>query len=170
MTSRSDIIVSVISLKRGKNMIIDSIENAKKYYSVHPEFKAVFEALAAFDAATPSGRTEIDGDRAFINLSSYVNKPEKDCKFESHAKYADIQFVVCGSEKIDLCDVSAAPVTEDRLENDDIAFYGNPDSFDTAFLTPGRFVVIFPGEAHRPCVAPDGKGVEVKKAVAKILM
>ena len=47
--------------------------------------------------------------------------------------------------------------------------FENTDKFSRADLTEGIFVVIFPGEAHKPCIAPDGKGVKVKKAVAKII-
>lgn len=150
-------------------MIIDSIKNAKLYYDVHPSFRKAFEALAAIDENTPDERITVDGDNIFINLSQYTNKNVKDCLFESHKKYIDIQFVIWGSEIIDVCDTAALKATDDRLETDDIAFYENTDTFSTAYLTEGFFTVLFPGEAHRPCVAPDGKGVKVRKAVAKII-
>ncbi len=150
-------------------MIIDSIKNAQKYYSVHPSFKAAFEALKAITEETPDEKITVDGDNIFINLSSYTNKNVDDCLFESHKKYIDIQFVLKGSEIIDVCDINGLNVTENRLETDDIAFYENTDTFNTAYLNAGEFVVLFPEEAHRPCVAPDGKGVKVRKAVAKII-
>lgn len=150
-------------------MIIDSIKNAQNYYSVHPSFKAAFEALKAITEETPDEKITVDGDNIFINLSSYTNKNVDDCLFESHKKYIDIQFVLKGSEIIDVCDINGLNVTENRLETDDIAFYENTDTFNTAYLNAGEFVVLFPEEAHRPCVAPDGKGVKVRKAVAKII-
>ena len=150
-------------------MIIDSIKNAKKYYCVHPSFEKAFEALAAIDESTPNERITVDGDNIFINLSEYVNKNVDECLFESHKKYIDIQYVVTGEEYIDLCDQEILKATDDRLDTDDIAFFENTDKFSRADLTEGIFVVIFPGEAHKPCIAPDGKGVKVKKAVAKII-
>ena len=150
-------------------MIIDSIKNAKKYYCVHPSFEKAFEALAAIDESTPNERITVDGDNIFINLSEYVNKNVAECLFESHKKYIDIQYVVTGEEYIDLCDQEILKATDDRLDTDDIAFFENTDKFSRADLTEGIFVVIFPGEAHKPCIAPDGKGVKVKKAVAKII-
>ena len=150
-------------------MIIDKIENAEKYYAVHPEFKPVFELLASLNADSENKRYEIDSDKAFVNLSTYVNKPVADCKFESHLKYADIQFVVTGHEFIDVCPTEELKATEDKFLTNDIAFYEDANDFSRADLTKGTFVVLFPGEAHRPLVAPDGKGVETKKAVAKIL-
>lgn len=150
-------------------MIIDSIKNAKKYYCVHPSFEKAFEALAAIDESTPNERITVDGDRIFINLSEYTNKNVSECLFESHKKYIDIQYVVTGEEYIDLCDQDILKATDDRLDTDDIAFFGNTDKFSRADLTEGIFVVIFPGEAHKPCIAPDGAGVKVRKAVAKII-
>ncbi len=151
-------------------MIIDSIKNADKYYCVHPSFKAAFEALKGINEDTPNEKITVDGDKIFINLSEYTNKNVSECLFENHARYIDIQFVINGSEMIDITDSEPLEATDDRLETDDIAFYKDPSSFSTAMLTEGVFTVIFPGEAHRPCIAPDGKGVKVRKAVAKILL
>ncbi len=150
-------------------MIIDSIKNASKYYDVHPSFKEAFEAMAKIVSDTPDERITVDGDNIFINLSTYTNKNVDDCLFESHKKYIDIQYVVTGAELIDVCQTNTLKATDDRLDTDDIAFYENTDIFSTAYLAEGIFVVLFPGEAHRPCVAPDGKGIKTKKAVAKII-
>ena len=74
-------------------MIIDSIKNAGKYYSVHPSFEKAFAALAAIDDSTPNERITVDGDNIFINLSEYTNKNVNDCPFEAHKKYIDIQYM-----------------------------------------------------------------------------
>ena len=150
-------------------MIIDSIKNASKYYCVHPSFKAAFEALEKIDESTPNERITVDGDNIFINMAEYVNKNIDECLYESHKKYIDIQYVVSGEEYIDLCDQDILEFTDNRLDTDDIAFFKDTDKFSRADLTEGMFVVIFPGEAHKPCIAPDGKGVKVRKAVAKII-
>lgn len=150
-------------------MIIDSIKNASKYFCVHPSFEAAFKALDGITDETPDERITVDGDNIFINLSTYTNKNVDECLFESHKKYIDIQFVLRGSEIIDVCDTENLTFTDNRLDTDDIAFFENTDTFSRALLTEGLFVVLFPGEAHRPCVAPDGKGVKVRKAVAKII-
>ncbi len=149
-------------------MIIDSIKNAHKYYSVHPSFKKAFEALAEIDDNTPDERITVDGDNIFINLGEYVNKNIDECLYESHKKYIDIQYVLKGEEYIDICDEKILKVTNDRLDTDDIAFFENTEKFSRADLAEGIFVVIFPGEAHKPMIAPDGKGIKTRKAVAKI--
>lgn len=151
-------------------MVIDNIRNAEKYTYLHPAFRAVFEELKKYTAGTKQERLTLDGDKVFINYSSYVNKNADECRFESHDKYIDIQFVVKGREFIDVCDTDGLAFTENRLAEGDIAFYETPDKYSTADLGEGDFVILFPGEAHRPLVAPNGVPTETFKAVAKILL
>lgn len=150
-------------------MIIDNIKNCERYFSVHPQFGRVFETLRQLDADTAPGRYGIDGDNAFVNHSAYTNKNVNDCRFESHGKYIDIQYVISGAERIDVCAAEGLAVTEDNLEQGDIAFFEAPDKFVPVTLRCGDFVILFPGEAHRPCVAPDSPR-SVVKAVAKVLV
>lgn len=150
-------------------MIIDHIANAEKYFCVHPSFEKAFSALRSIDSNTPDGRITVDKDNVFINLSEYTNKNINDCVFESHKKYIDIQFVINGSELIDITEEKNLEFTDNRLDTDDIAFLGNSEVFSRAYLSEGIFVVIFPGEAHKPCISPEEEGVKVRKAVAKII-
>ena len=149
-------------------MIVDNIKNAKLYYSLHPEFKAAFECLASLTAESEAKRYEINGDNCFVNLAEYENKCEAECKYEAHAKYIDIQFMVKGKECIDCEDCAAMTVIDDKMAESDIAFYANPEKYSVATLFDGDFVIIFPEEAHRPMRAYDEKPMTVKKAVAKI--
>ncbi len=149
-------------------MIVDNIKNAKLYYSLHPEFKAAFECLKSLTADSENKRYEINGDKCFVNLSEYENKCMSECKYEAHKKYIDIQFMVKGKECIDCEDSAAMLVTEDKMEESDIAFYENSEKYSVATLFDGDFVIIFPEEAHRPMRAYDEKPMTVKKAVAKI--
>ena len=152
----------------GLIMVIDKIENAQRYYSLHPEFKAVFEGLAQLTPESEMKKYEIDGEKAFFSVSEYENMPVAECGFEAHKKYIDIQFVISGHEHIDVTDAAALEVTEDFVPGGDVAFYADSDKFSVADLGAGDFVILFPGEAHRPLVAPDGKPVKTIKAVAKI--
>lgn len=149
-------------------MVIDKIENAQRYYSLHPEFKAVFEGLAQLTPESEMKKYEIDGEKAFFSVSEYENMPVAECGFEAHKKYIDIQFVISGHEHIDVTDAASLEVTEDFVPGGDVAFYADSDKFSVADLGAGDFVILFPGEAHRPLVAPDGKPVKTIKAVAKI--
>ena len=60
-------------------------------------------------------------------------------------------------------------IITDEYEQSDIAFLKNTDADVSFVYKEGDFAVIYPNEAHRPCVAPDSKnGVKVRKAVVKI--
>ena len=85
-----------------------------------------------------------------------------------HTKSISTFSVISGHEHIDVTDAAALEVTEDFAPGDDVAFYADSDKFSVADLSAGDFVILFPGEAHRPLVAPDGKPVKTIKAVAKI--
>ena len=84
-------------------MIIDSIENASKYYRVHPLFEKAFEYLSACDiSGMEDGKYEIDGDklRAIVSNKNGMTAEESAAKFECHDKHIDIQFCIRGVEKI----------------------------------------------------------------------
>ena len=149
-------------------MIFDTLKNNENYKGLGRVYTALkFLAETDFNKMD-LGRYELDGDNIYYMVQSYNTDPEKTIS-EAHKKYIDIQFVLTGREFIDLCPAEELEITEDRLSTDDIAFFKNGEAYSRADLTEGAFVIIFPEEAHRPCVAPDGKGVKVRKAVAKIL-
>ncbi|WP_372339224.1 YhcH/YjgK/YiaL family protein [Cohnella sp. WQ 127256] len=56
---------------------------------------------------------------------------------------------------------------EDQLNHKDIAFYGEIADESSLILTHGSFVILFPGEIHRPCCCV-GEESRVKKVVIKV--
>lgn len=148
-------------------MIIDNLKNAQKYYSCHEGFKEAFEFLEKADSVA-DGSYEIVPGLVNVGISTYTNKPLAECRYESHARMIDIQCVLSGGERIDLTDSAKLEVTEDNYESGDIAFLKDTDDFVSACLTEGDFAVIYPFEAHKPCIAPHSEGVTVRKAVVKI--
>lgn len=148
-------------------MIADNIKNADKYLSVNPELAKVFKILAGLNADSGPGKREIN-DVAFVNVSSYKNKLLENCKFENHRAYADIQFIASGSEDIDVIDSAKLKVTEESYDKGDYALFENAEGYTRVHLEAGDFVIIFPGEAHRPGIAPGNQPVDVVKAVGKV--
>ena len=69
-------------------MIIDSIENAKKYTSIHPLFAKAFEYIASVDLANIEiGKYEIaDGLLAIFSDKKGMTAAESIAKFECHDK------------------------------------------------------------------------------------
>ena len=76
-------------------MIIDVLENADKYVTLHKDFKLVFDFLKNNDLSTMEcGKHQLRGDEIFFNLQEYETKPTQ--KLEAHKKYIDIQDIAVG--------------------------------------------------------------------------
>ena len=81
-------------------MIVDKLCNLELYSSVVPEFTAVADFLRNNDIASfEEGSYEIvPGVK--LNISEYEPYAIGD-KWEVHRRYADLQMVLCGDEKMD---------------------------------------------------------------------
>ena len=147
-------------------MICDTLQHLGRYRGLHPNLDTAIDYLLTHDlAALPLGRTEVDGDKVFINLMDATLHPDAGYHPEYHKLYADLQVDLTGSEG---WGYETAPGTEVKPYAPDIGFQDSPDAvFGT--LGGGRFVLFFPGELHKPGVAqPDCRNV--RKAVVKIRM
>lgn len=143
-------------------------ERDKAYY---PEaFARAFAFLRGKDArAIAPGRYAIDGDAIYAMVQDAATEDEAARRFESHAKYADIQLLLTGREKqLYAPDASGAPITEDRLAERDTAFHARPGVYNSVILEPGSYAVYFAGELHAPNCAPALPGETVRKIVFKV--
>ena len=148
-------------------MIIDSIQNAARYYKLLPDLKEAFEFLSTTDhRSLKKGRNEVAGDRVFALLVEDNAKKKADCMLEIHKKYVDIQYIVSGIDEMGwkptfACSQPAGPYDPAR----DLQFFK-----DTADLwvpvTAGMFAVFFPEDAHQPMV---GAGM-IRKVVMKVIV
>jgi YhcH/YjgK/YiaL family protein len=148
-------------------MIIDNIRNKARYLALHPELAEVFTFLETLTSESEAKRYELS-ENAYVNHMVYTTKPEAECRFEVHAVYADIQYMVDGCEVIDLADDQGLTVNENRLESGDVCFYDAPATYTRVTLRDGDFVLIYPHEAHRPSIAVSDSPISVCKAVAKL--
>jgi biofilm protein TabA len=148
-------------------MIIDTIQNAAKYFGVHPLFAKAFDYINKTDLANMGvGKYEIDGDqlKAIISNKKGMTAAESTAKFECHNKYVDIQLCIHGQEQIgwkprEKCTQEKGEYNEEK----DVLFYNDaPDMFFS--LTDGQFAIFFPGDVHAPMIG-DG---EIKKLVIKV--
>ena len=83
-------------------MVFDKLEHASLYYGLGPRFRQALEWLAQVDpAALPSGqRVDIDGDNIYATRFDVDTKRPEEAKLECHRNYADIQYVVSGTEGV----------------------------------------------------------------------
>ncbi len=148
-------------------MIIDTIQNASKYYSVHPLFAKAFEYINNTDlASTEVGKLDVDGDnlKAIFSNKKGMTADESTAKFECHNKHIDIQLCISGNEQIgwkprEKCVSPKGDYNPDK----DVQFYNDaPDTFFS--LTNGQFAVFFPEDVHAPMIGDS----EIKKLVIKV--
>ncbi len=126
------------------------------------------EIMKTLDRDTATGRYEVS-DRIYYNVEEYDAQEEEKRRFEAHRRYADIQCILEGEEIIYVADASALELEEDFLEEKDIAFYRGSGIGTAHHLKQGEYIVLYPGEAHKPGVRA-GANSRVKKAVFKVLL
>ena len=147
-------------------MIIDTIDNAARYYMLHPSFENAFDFLEGIDLDNfPEGKTELIEDHLFVNGMIKETKEFSESVWESHEKYIDVHFMISGSERMFYApEESQKEVTPYDSEND-VTFYEG-EGFEV-FVPENGFVVFFPGEIHKTLVHT-GNPEKVKKLVLKL--
>lgn len=147
-------------------MIYDSIKHIDAYKGIHPGVYRALELLRDTDfTKLEDGRYEVDGDNLFFLLQSYETKPGNDTP-EAHRAYIDIQFLVSGQEKIGVAPLESMTDEVEARPEGDIWFYHGP--VDEITLTAAdRFAVLWPGDAHAPCIAVH-QPIPCRKCVMKV--
>jgi YhcH/YjgK/YiaL family protein len=120
-----------------------------------------------FSAMAP-GRYDIDGNDMFALVQEYTTVPKSEKKAEFHEQYIDVQFMCSGSEIIGFAPAGAsADVHENCLSEKDAITFTTVSNETDLILTDGMYVILYPGEIHRPQCA-HGAQVLVKKVVLKV--
>ena len=146
-------------------MIIDTLDNADKYISLHPLFAKAFEFIKSqnLDTIEP-GKFEIDGKDLHASVSLKDGVKREAAKAEAHNNYIDIQVCPAGKEELGWKPRSkSVSPKEDYNAEKDITFFN--DQMDTYFeLSAGQFAIFYPEDVHAPMI---GEG-PVKKLVVKV--
>lgn len=146
-------------------MILDILENAHRYTTLHPLFSKAFQFLARPDLQElPLGKHAIDGDRLFAIVAKEPGRTKEEAVLEAHQKYIDIQFLLDGIDTMGWKAKSRCtqPTKEYDPTGDEQCFSDTPEAW--VAVHPGAFVIFFPEDAHAPLVSP---GV-LHKVVVKV--
>ena len=148
-------------------MITDHLANGLCYATIDARLARAIEFLQRADlAALPEGRHDIDGDAVYALVQRYTSKIPEEGRWEAHQRYADLQIVVEGEERMGYGQIGRfARGTYDPAK--DIEFLTGEGDF--VRLTAGEFIVLWPGEVHMPGMAV-GAPAAVRKIVMKIRM
>jgi YhcH/YjgK/YiaL family protein len=156
----------------GWNVIPDRSINRKEfaisYYKNKDRWDKAFTFLKNNDLkALEIRKYEIDGDNLYAPVSEYLTKNEEDARFEAHHKYIDIQYIITGTEKMNVAPLSSLKeVTVPYDATKDVGFMtvNNSESY---IATPDNFFIFFPSDIHRPSVKV-AENSQVKKIVVKV--
>lgn len=149
-------------------MVHDTLANASLYEPLSPRFAAAFAWLRGCDGTQALGRHDIDGDHCFALVQTYATKPLEAAKFEVHRKYIDIQYIHSGHEAI-----LWAPLAVMREEtmpynaDKEAALFKLVDERTAVRMEPGHFAILWPQDAHAPCIQCEGPE-QVFKVVIKV--
>lgn len=146
-------------------MILDLLDNARRYYPLHKDFAPAFEFLCREDLQQfPVGKYEIDGERIYATVAKEPGRRSEGALLESHEKYIDIQLVLAGTDTMgwkprSLC---SEPTHEYDPQADIQFFADRPDAW--VAVVGGAFAVFFPQDAHMPLISAE----PIHKVVVKI--
>ena len=146
-------------------MILDVLDNAHRYLSIHQGFPKAVRFLSRPDLKElPAGRYEIDGETIYAMVSMGPGRNREEALLETHGRYVDIQLVLAGADTMgwkpkSLCLNSSGPYDPDT----DVQFF--TDEPDTWFcVKPGAFAIFFLEDAHAPLVSTG----RIHKVVVKV--
>lgn len=147
-------------------MILDTLENARLYESIHPRFKKAFDFLLNTDLVElPLGKIELDGSNLFINVVEVAGKTADVARMETHNNYIDIQVPVGAVETMGwIAGNKLQQVTDLYNIDNDITFFADK-AINYFVVQPFEFAVFFPADGHQPGIA---EGV-FKKIIVKVL-
>jgi YhcH/YjgK/YiaL family protein len=148
-------------------MLIADLSESTLLPALPGRFQRAIDFLRTADcAALPDGRHDIDGDAVFALVQEYTTRPLAECRWESHRRYSDVQFIVRGVERMGVLDLAHARVREPYDEARDVAFY-QPGT-DAVTLHAGMLAIFGPADVHAPGGAAQTPDT-VKKVVVKVM-
>lgn len=145
---------------------VNCVEFASQYSKNKQIWDKVFHWLATHDLQQiATGKYEIEGERAFINVQEALTQESSNRKIEAHKHTIDLQFVVKGTERFGIVpEKLAEPISE---YTPDVRFY-KTDKIKYADSKKDRFFIFFPGDCHQALVKAGKEPENIRVIVAKI--
>ena len=147
-------------------MIYAKHKDAPAYRGIHPSLDLALDHITPeFLASVGSERVELQGGDVYATSYTYDTVPAEESFYEAHKKYLYIHIMVEGSEGVEIAPPEALSEFDRAEANDFYAYRGEGDY--KLVLSPGDFLVVFPGDAHRIKMRLDGPET-VSKVVFKV--
>lgn len=146
-------------------MIYANLSDVESYLGIHPNLDRALRLLTPeFLGTVGTVRQSIDGDKLFVTRFDVQTSTDESRSFEYHRRYLDIFVDMGGTERVDIA--TPGNLTVHEQHDDYWGCVGKPEQ--SVVLTPGRFLVLFPGDAHRPGMAVT-EPENISRIVFKIL-
>lgn len=147
-------------------MIYDKLSNIQRYCGLHPNLDIALNYIHEHLDDMPQ-HIDLKGAEVYGNIFTYETVPDGESFFEAHARFADIQIMRSGSERVAVSDISVLETDEAHPDRDFWAMHGSEES--SVVLSPGSFLVVLPGDAHKLKMQL-GESATVTKSVFKVEM
>ncbi len=151
-------------------MITGKLKDIARYKGLSKNLDTAIDFVLNNDLLSlENGKYEINGKEVYLNRDSYVAKEEKDCFFETHKNYLDLQIVLKGKEYFGYTDITdpGLVVTDPYNEQKDVTKYKvDAENKCLVVLENGGFAIVYPEDAHLPKLKINDEKVE--KVVVKI--
>lgn len=152
-------------------MILDDLSHAERYKDLHPLLPAAFAFLNSLPdtEALPAGFYPILGENLYASVQHYQTVPPERLPFEVHRTYMDLQYLQAGQESVICCDKKALLAPTPYSEQKDSQTASDAENTFGILLTQNQFLLLYPGEAHKPKCMLNAPAPAVK-VVIKIKM
>lgn len=159
--------------------LIGSLNDISTQLVSHPNFKEAFEYLErVIDSSSEEHKRIMNYEAdAFVKIplneslfaleQVYLSKERKECFFESHRQYIDVQFIVDGEERIDIASINDLGIEMPYDIEKDFMKYSDQNGLSSLLLKKGDVAIFFPEDAHMPCLKTEKKTM-VYKTVVKV--
>ena len=149
-------------------MIVDFIINLGMYEELVPYTQEILAFIDNFNKKElKDGKYSILNEDLIALVQTYSTKCSLEQRMESHKKYIDLQYIVCGEEIVYWDSIENLQIEEDEFLEKDIAFYKKKQALGEIKIIEKMFVYFLKHDAHMPsCQVESSK--EVKKIVFKI--
>lgn len=150
-------------------MIYDKIDNLGIYAGMSADIFAGLEYLRDLTPDVANGVYELT-PRVKAIVSEYTTKEVNEYGFEAHQEYIDIQYLLCGKEKINFLPLEYLRQTKEYSKEKDAAFFEEESTRpQELLLSNGYYAIFFPQDGHMPQLCVDEPD-NVKKVVVKVKM
>jgi YhcH/YjgK/YiaL family protein len=106
-------------------------------------------------------------ENCFILEQAYITKDKKDCLYESHKKYIDIQYMFEGDEIMEVENINNLEISKEYDVTLDYAKYLQSKKSSSLLIKENEMAIFYPNDAHMPCMKID-ENKKIIKVVFKI--